>query len=78
MNFSAHGTRWRVTAVDGETAREPHIPPLPGPGLLFTSVNAELRFLAMDEEILPTVDDLEGWSVADLSGLLKLAKPFRQ
>jgi hypothetical protein len=74
VNFSVDGTQWRVTPIDEATAKKPRIPALPAAGLLFTSVTAELRFLAMDQDLIPSADDLAQWSVADLVALLKLAK----
>src|SRR5690242_2928245 len=41
VNFSADGTRWRVTPITQAKAREAHVPPLPGSGLLFTSADAD-------------------------------------
>lgn len=76
VNFSVEGTSWRVTPIDAATAKKPSIPALPGAGLLFTSVTAELRFLAMDEDLIPRADDLAQWSAADLGALLKLATPI--
>jgi len=76
VNFSANGRPWRVTPIHAERAKKEHVPPVRGPGLLFTSIDAELRFLAMDEDIVPTADDLKCWSEADLAALLKLAKPL--
>jgi hypothetical protein len=76
VNFSVEGQWWRVTPIDAATAKKPRIPALPGAGLLFTSVAAELRFLAMDQDLIPSADDLAQWSVTDLAALLKLAEPL--
>jgi hypothetical protein len=67
---------WRVTPIYAERANKEHVPPMPGPGRLFTSTDAELRFLAMGEDLLPFADDLKEWSRVDLASLLRLAKPL--
>ena len=76
VTFSAQGPQWRVTPIPAERARREHVPPLPGPGLLFSSGDAELRFLAMDEDLIPKASDLLEWSRADLTSLLRLATPL--
>lgn len=74
--FTARGTRWRVLPVDTETATKQHIPPLPGPGLLFTSSDAEIRFLPLESDAIPTEEYLREKSVDELAALVQLAKPL--
>ena len=75
-NFTATGTRWRVLPIDNETAMRQHVPPLPGPGLLFTSADAEMRLLSLTPDAVPTEDHLSEKSVAELAAIAKMAKPM--
>ena len=74
LNFSASGTRWRVEPIDAEAATKQRSPVLPGPGLLFTSDDAEPRFLPLAPDAVPTIDYLRQKSGADLGAMVKLAK----
>jgi hypothetical protein len=75
-NFTANGTRWRVQGVSGESAEGEQLPPLPGPGLLFTSADAETRFLSLAPDVVPTEDYLREKTVAELAAMVKLARPL--
>ena len=74
FNFTASGTRWRVQPVDSETAAEQHTPALPGPGLLFTSDDADPRFLALGPDAVPSIEYLRQTPIADLAAMVKSAK----
>jgi hypothetical protein len=77
-NFTAQGTRWRVVPINSVAETRDHVPPLPGPGLLFTSPDAETRFLLLDSETVSSAEYLEAKSVAELSALVRLAKPLQR
>lgn len=76
LNFSANGTRWRVEPIDGESATKQHTPALPGPGLLFTSDDADPRFLSLAPDAVPTIEYLRQKSGSDLGAMVNLAKPL--
>jgi hypothetical protein len=76
VNFSAHGARWRVLAITSETMMQEHSPSLPGTGLLFTSADGEVRFLALDGAALPAPGMLEAKSIAELGSLVQSAQPL--
>jgi hypothetical protein len=76
VNFSACGTRWRVLPIDSEAATKQHVPRLPGPGLLFTSADAEMRFLALAPDAVPSDDFLAKKSIAELAAMVDLARPL--
>jgi|GraSoiStandDraft_57_1057295.scaffolds.fasta_scaffold382052_3 hypothetical protein len=76
VNFSASGTRWRVMLITPEKASEAHVPRLPGPGLLFTSTDAEMRFLSVTPDSLPSEDELEHKPISELAGLVQQARPL--
>jgi hypothetical protein len=65
-----------VTTVTPEKAKQVHVPPLPGAGLLLTGADAEMRVLSLAPDALPTVEDLEGKSVSELTTMMSLTKPF--
>jgi len=74
VNFSAGGARWRVTRVTKDQANHAHVPQLPGPGLLFTSADAEMRFLSVTPDLLPSDDELEHKPISELASLVQQAK----
>ena len=76
VNFSANGTRWRVTPITTDIASKAHVPSLPGPGLLFTSTEAVMRFLALEPDSVPTIDSLQHTPVGDLAALVDVAQPL--
>jgi len=76
VNFSAGGTRWRVTPITQAKAREAHALPLPGSGLLFTSADADTRFLSLTPDLLPTEDELKQRPISELASLVQQAKPL--
>lgn len=76
VNFSANGTRWRVLPIDEVEARKPREPALPGTGLLFTSNEADVRFLTLAPDAVPTSEYLQKKSVAELAAMVGLAKPL--
>jgi hypothetical protein len=76
VNFSASGTRWRVVAITQEKASEAHVPRVPGCGLLFTSADAEMRFLPLAPDALPPEDELQRTPVSELASLVQQAKPL--
>lgn len=73
-NFTANGTRWRVQPIDSDAASRQHTPPLPGPGLLFTSDDADPRFLELGPDAVPSIEYLRQKSIADLTAMVKLAR----
>jgi hypothetical protein len=48
---------------------------LPGPGLLFTSAEGDMRFLHLDPDAVPSMELLKGKQNAELGALVELAKP---
>ena len=76
VNFSAKGTRWRVTPITTDTASKPHVPALPGSGLLFTSTEADMRFVALEPSDVPTIESLQHTPVEDLAALVARAQPL--
>jgi len=76
VNFSARGARWRVVPITSEIASKEYVPKLPGTGLLFTSPEAEMRFLALEPEAVPTAEYLRQKAVAELAALVQLAQPL--
>ena len=78
LNFSANGTRWRVEPIDGEPATKQHGSELPGPGLLFTSDDADPRFLSFAADAVPTLECLRHKSGTALGALVALAKPLHR
>ena len=76
LNFSTGGTRWRVTPITVAKANEAHVPPLPGSGLLFTSADAEMRFLSLTPDVLPSEDELKHKPISELASLVQQAKPL--
>jgi hypothetical protein len=76
INFSAQGARWRVIPITSETASTAYVPRLPGTGLLFTSDDAEMRFLDLAADAVPTAEFLRQKPVAELATLVQLAKPL--
>lgn len=76
LNFSANGTRWRVEPIDSEAATKEDGPEVPGTGLLFTSDDAEPRFLSLAADAVPTLEYLRQKSGTDLGALAALAKPL--
>jgi len=73
-NFTANGTRWRVQPIDSEAATKDHVPPLPGAGLLFTSADAEIRFLPLTPDVVPTDEYLREKTLGELAAMVKLAR----
>jgi len=71
VNFTAQGTRWRVAPVTTETMSRQHVPTLPGTGLLFTSADGEMRFLALAAESVPSPEVLARQPNAELSKLVQ-------
>ena len=76
VNFSASGTRWRALPITRELLVTQQIPPLPGTGVLFTSADGEMRFLAMGGDEVPSADYLRGKPTSELGALVQLAKPL--
>lgn len=76
VNFSAHGSRWRVLPITNEAMTQQHTPPLPGTGLLFLSAEGEMRFLELDMAAVPALGLLQGKSNAELGSLVQSAKPL--
>jgi hypothetical protein len=73
INFSSQGTRWCVTIVSPHMAAKPHVPPLPGPGLLFAGDDGTIRFLRLAERDLPSQADLQAKSILELGTLAQRA-----
>lgn len=73
LNFSASGTRWRVVIVTADAATKQYVPPLPGPGLLFTGDDGSTRFMSLDASAVPTLDELRNKSNAELALLARIA-----
>ena len=77
VNFSASGTRWRALPITREELlTTQHVPPLPGTGVLFTSADGEMRFLALGGDEVPSADYLRGKPTSELGTLVQLAKPL--
>lgn len=76
INFSASGTRWRALPITGDDVSQELVPALPGTGVLFTSADGEMRFLAFATDDVPSVDWLRGKPVTELARLVQLAKPI--
>lgn len=74
VNFSANGTRWRALPITREGLESEQVPALPGPGVLFTSADGEMRFLAMDDDAVPSSEFLQAKRVDELSALVQFAK----
>lgn len=75
VNFSANGTRWRAMAITTEQLGDTHPVALPGPGVLFSSADGEMRFLALDASAVPTPEALLAKSNAELGELVRSARP---
>ena len=75
LNFSAQGTRWRAVPITKDHLTKAHVPSLPGTGVLFTSAEGDMRFLAFDEEAVPSLELLKGKQNAELGALVQRAKP---
>jgi hypothetical protein len=76
VHFSAQGTCWRVTPVTHEESQQPHVPALPGAGLLFTSADAEIRFLPLMPDSRPSREPLERTSMGELAKMVQRAQPL--
>jgi hypothetical protein len=76
VNFSSEGVRWRVILISSETQSSEYVPRVPGTGLLFTSNEADMRFLALGADAVPTPEYLRQKSVAELAALVQLAQPL--
>jgi hypothetical protein len=76
VNFSAKGTRWRAIPIARQELTKEYVPPLPGTGLLFTSADGDIRFLALEIDAVPTIDYLRTKPVNELGTLVDLAKPL--
>jgi hypothetical protein len=76
VNFSASGTRWRAQPITRDDLTREHVPALPGTGLLFTSAEGDMRFLALDGDAVPTPEFLRGKPISELGRLVELAKPI--
>ena len=75
VNFSANGTRWRATPITMDHVTQEHVPALPGTGVLFTSAEGDMRFLALDAEAVPSLEYLQTKPIVELGALVQLAKP---
>jgi hypothetical protein len=75
VNFSVSGVRWRAVPVTPEDLRE-HAPELTSAGVLFTSADGEMRFLAFDADAVATFDFLKTKQNAELGALVRVAKPI--
>ena len=73
INFSAHGTRWRAVPVTRETLNVVSV--VPGPGLLFTSADGEIRFLPFDSAEA-ALGELQSKTTAELGNLVQRAAPL--
>jgi hypothetical protein len=76
VTFSARGHRWCVLPITNEVLTKEQIPALPGTGLVFTSENAEMRFLPLAPDAVPSVESLQRKPVADLSAWVQIARPL--
>ena len=76
VNFSASGTRWRAFPITQEDLTKEHVPSLPGTGVLFTSADGDMRFLALGGDEVPSADYLRGKPTSELGALVQLAKPL--
>ena len=76
VNFSASGTRWRALPITREDLTNEHDPSLPGTGVLFTSADGDVRFLALGGDEVPSADYLRGKPTSELGALVQLAKPL--
>ena len=74
VNFSVHGTRWRAVPVTTDTLNT--VPVVPSPGLLFTSADGEMRFLALASDAVPALAALQATSNVELGKLVQSAKPL--
>lgn len=75
VNFSANGTRWRAMPITAEQLGEKQPVALPGPGVLFSSADGEMRFLALDAAAVPTPEALLAKTMAELGELVRSASP---
>lgn len=76
VNFSANGTRWRALPITTEQLGTPHLPTLPGTGLLFMSADGEMRFLILAAHEVPALDVLQAKSNVELGTLVQSAQPL--
>ena len=76
VNFSANGTRWRAVPITPDHLTREHVPGLASTGLLFTSAEGDMRFLALDPDAVPTFEFLKTKPTAELGALVQLAKPI--
>jgi hypothetical protein len=75
INFTANGTRWRAVPITSKDVRTGHVPALPGTGVLFTSADGEMRFLAMEASAVPALEQLKTKGSSELGEMAHLAKP---
>ena len=73
LNFSTGGTRWRVVIISPEMAANAYVPPLPSAGLLFSADDGSFRFMSVDADAVPTLEDLRRKSNQELGSLVQLA-----
>jgi hypothetical protein len=76
VNFSANGTRWRAMPITTEQLGAVHPVTLPGPGVLFSSADGEMRFLALDASSVPASDALLDKTNDELGALVRSATPL--
>ena len=73
LNFSSQGRRWRVVVITRDMAASAYVPPLPGAGLLFSSDDGSFRFISLDADAVPTIDELRSKSNQELGALVQRA-----
>jgi hypothetical protein len=76
LNFSANGTRWRVVILTRDMAAEQHTPPLPGTGLLFTADDGSTRFLPLELDVIPSIEELQRRTNEELGSLAERASAW--
>ena len=78
LNFSFDGTRWRLALITPAMVAQPHVPPLPGVGLLFSADDGQTRFLGLEPSAVPSLDDLKAKSNQELGALVQRASEWPQ
>ena len=76
LNFSTGGTRWRVVVITRDMAVNAYVPPLPGAGLLFSADDGSFRFMSLEADAVPTLEELRTRSTQELGSLVHLAPPL--
>ncbi len=73
LNFTAYGTRWRVTVLDGEGEVAQGAVATVRRGLLFVSADGERRFLEYTTPPIPSWAELQAMSSHQLENLVRRA-----